>query len=51
MKTFENKVVLVTGGNPGIGRAAALDFAREGTRVVVTGHSMITDGGVSSLLH
>jgi NAD(P)-dependent dehydrogenase (short-subunit alcohol dehydrogenase family) len=36
-KTFENKVVLVTGGTTGIGRATALAFAREGASVVVSG--------------
>jgi NAD(P)-dependent dehydrogenase (short-subunit alcohol dehydrogenase family) len=36
-KTFENKVVLVTGGTSGIGRATALAFAREGASVVVSG--------------
>ena len=36
-KTFENKVVLVTGGTSGIGRATAIAFAREGATVVVSG--------------
>jgi len=37
MKTFANKVVLITGGTSGIGRAAAVAFAREGAKVVVSG--------------
>jgi NAD(P)-dependent dehydrogenase (short-subunit alcohol dehydrogenase family) len=36
MRLFENKVVLVTGGSSGIGRATALAFAEEGARVVVS---------------
>lgn len=36
-KTFENKVVLITGGTTGIGRATAVAFAREGAKVVISG--------------
>ena len=34
-KTFENKIVLVTGSGRGIGRGIALHFARQGADVVV----------------
>ncbi len=37
MQDFKDKVVLVTGGATGIGRAAALAFGRRGARVVVAG--------------
>ena len=32
---FKNKVALITGSSRGIGKAAALEFAREGAKVVV----------------
>lgn len=36
MSVFQDKVVIVTGGSSGIGQAAALSFARQGAKVVVT---------------
>jgi NAD(P)-dependent dehydrogenase (short-subunit alcohol dehydrogenase family) len=35
MKKLENKIVFITGGNSGIGKASALEAAREGAIVVV----------------
>jgi len=35
MKKLENKIVFITGGNSGIGKAAALEAAREGAIIVV----------------
>ncbi len=43
MKGLKEKVVIVTGGSQGIGRAAALLFAREGAKVVVA--DVLVEGG------
>ena len=37
MSVFSDKVIIVTGGSSGIGRAAALNFAEQGAKVVITG--------------
>jgi NAD(P)-dependent dehydrogenase (short-subunit alcohol dehydrogenase family) len=36
-KTFSGKIALVTGGTSGIGKATAIEFARAGAKVVLTG--------------
>jgi NAD(P)-dependent dehydrogenase (short-subunit alcohol dehydrogenase family) len=42
MSRFHGKVVVVTGGNSGIGLAAAKRFAAEGAKVVISGRSEAT---------
>jgi NAD(P)-dependent dehydrogenase (short-subunit alcohol dehydrogenase family) len=36
MSQFAGKVILITGGNAGIGRATAIEFAKQGAQVVVS---------------
>jgi NAD(P)-dependent dehydrogenase (short-subunit alcohol dehydrogenase family) len=48
MGLLDGKVVLITGGGGGIGRAEALLFAREGARVVVNDLGGARDGSGSS---
>jgi NAD(P)-dependent dehydrogenase (short-subunit alcohol dehydrogenase family) len=60
MKIFEEKVALVTGGTAGIGQAAAIAFAQNGAKVVVSGrrteegektvHLIEQNGGIASFL-
>ncbi len=39
MSKFKNKVVVITGGNSGIGFATAKEFIAQGAKVVITGRS------------
>lgn len=42
MKRFENKVVVITGGNSGIGLATAKLLSEEGAKVVISGRDQTT---------
>jgi NAD(P)-dependent dehydrogenase (short-subunit alcohol dehydrogenase family) len=50
MNRFANKTVLVTGGNSGIGLATAVQFAREGARVIITGRDQATLDSAKELI-
>jgi NAD(P)-dependent dehydrogenase (short-subunit alcohol dehydrogenase family) len=43
-RQFDGKVILVTGGSSGIGRAAAILFAEKGARIVVAANSDVQGG-------
>lgn len=47
---FSNKVVVITGGNSGIGLAAAQQFEAEGAHVVVTGRDPATLASAATVL-
>ena len=51
IRDFEGKVVLVTGGGYGIGRAACLAFCRDGAKVVVADVDAASGGETVRLIH
>jgi NAD(P)-dependent dehydrogenase (short-subunit alcohol dehydrogenase family) len=51
MATFDGKVVIVTGGAQGMGRATALAFAREGARVAVADVDDVAGHAILEELH
>jgi NAD(P)-dependent dehydrogenase (short-subunit alcohol dehydrogenase family) len=51
MKRFDSKTVIVTGGNSGIGRTAALRFAAEGAKVAIVARTASSGNGVVDEIH
>ncbi len=48
MYSFENKVVIITGGSSGIGRATAVAFARTSAKVIIA--DIKEEGGQQTVL-
>ena len=48
---MKDKVVIITGGSSGIGKALALEFGRKGSRVLITGEAGSGKNLVARLLH
>lgn len=52
MKKLENKVAVITGGNSGIGLSAAILYAKQGAKVVITGRNQTSiDEAVAAIGH
>jgi NAD(P)-dependent dehydrogenase (short-subunit alcohol dehydrogenase family) len=52
MNRFKNKVALITGATSGIGRTAAIAFAREGAKVVLKsgGGAIVNTSSVAGVI-